>query len=151
MPSTSFCLLCLCIVEKVQNSKCSEKSEKITKILVRQKTPGARRTSPGGAHIPQDLTRHGPGLAACGPHLAASSTASCRLFAYIFSPPDLKMSEHRRFSPETHPSSAAIKNPNSGDISSCSGNLPGLGISSRAIFIDVATSHDAPGVVLHQG
>ena len=89
MPSASFCLLCLCIAEKVQNPKCSENSQKITEILFRQKTPGARRTSPGGAHSPQETPRRGPGLAARGPHLTASSTASRRLFAYIFSP-DLK-------------------------------------------------------------
>ena len=127
MPSASFCLLCLCIAEKVQNPKCSKNSQKNTEILFRQKTPGARRTSPGGAHSPQEAPRRGLGLAAHGSHLAPSSTASRCLFAYIFSP-DLKTSDHRRFSPETHPSTAATKNPNSGDKSSCSGTLLGLGI-----------------------
>ena len=137
MPSASFCLLCLCIAEKVQNPKCSENSQKITEILFRQKTPGARRTSPGGAHSLQVPPRRGPGLAAPGSHLDASSTASRRLFAYKFSP-DLKTREHRSFSPETHPSSAATKNPNSGDRSSCSGTLPGLGIAPGAISFDYA-------------
>ena len=96
MPSASFCLLCLCIAENVQNSKCSENSQKITEIPSRQKTPASRRTSPGGAHSPQEASRSGPRSTARGPHLVDSSTASRRLFAYIFSP-NLKTSEHRRF------------------------------------------------------
>ena len=98
----------VCIAEKVQNPKCSENSQKITEILFRQKTPGARRTSPGRAHNPQETPRSNPDLAARGPHLVASSTVSRRLFAYIFTH-DLKMQENRRFSPETHPSAAATK------------------------------------------
>ena len=140
MHSASFCLLCLCTAEKVQNPKCSENSQKITEILFRQKTPGARRTSPGAV---------GPGVAA-GCHLDGSSTPLRRIFAYIFAP-NLKTLEHRSFSPETHLSAGATKNPNSGDRSSCSGTLPGLGISPGAIFIAVAASHDAPGIVLHRG
>ena len=150
MPSASFCLLCLCIAEKVQNPKCSEKSEKITEILLRQKTPGAGRTSPGEAHSLQETPKRVPRSTAPGPHLAASSIALCRLFAYKISP-DLKTTEPRRISPEKIPSSAATKNPNSGDRSSCSGTLPGLGIALGAIFIAVAASRDAAGVVLHQG
>ena len=80
---------------------------------------------------------------AAGCHLDGSSTPSRRLFTYIFAP-DLKMLEHRRFSPETHPSAAATKNPNSGDRSSCSGTLPALGIALGAIFIAVVAYHDAP-------
>ena len=49
--------------------------------------------------------------------------------------------------PNTIPSSTAIENPSSGDISSCSGILPGRGSTSRAIFIDVVASHDDAGVV----
>ena len=148
MPNASFCLLCPCIAEKVQNPKCSENSQKITKILFRQKTPRARRKSPGGAHSPQETPQAWPRLGRPWAHLAASSTAPRRLFAYIFSP-DLKTSKHRRFSPETYPSAAATKNPNLGDRSSCSSTLPGLGIVAGAIFIAVAASHDEEGVVLH--
>ena len=138
--------ICRCIPEKVQNPKCSEKSEKIIEILIRQKSPGARRTSPGGAHSPQEA----PGLAAHEAHLVASCTTSRHLFAYIFAP-DLKMRDHRRFFAETHLSSATTKNPNSGDRSSCSGTLPGLAIAPGVIFIAVAASHDEEGVVLHRG
>ena len=81
--------------------------------------------------------------------LEPSSAASRRLFAYIFTP-NLKTSEHQSFSPKTHLCAAATKNPNSGDRSSCFGTLPGLGIAPRAIFIGVAASHDASGVVLHR-
>ena len=85
-----------------------------------------------------------------GSHLEPSFTPSCRLFAYKVSP-DLKMPQRRRISPQKFLSSAATKNPNSEDGSSCSGTLPGLGIAPEAIFIVVAASHDAPGVVLHRG
>ena len=135
---------------KGQNPKCSENSGKNTEILFRQKTPGARRTSPGEAHSLQTAPGRGPGWTAPGPHLGDSSTASRRLFTYIFTP-DLKTRERQRFSLETHLSPAATKNPNSGDRSLCSGTLPGLGIAPGAIFIDVASSHDASGVVLHRG
>ena len=80
-----------------------------------------------------------PPLAAQGSHLEPSSTASRHLFAYIFAP-DLKMRERRRFSPETHLSSAATKSPNLEDRSSYSGTLPGLGIAPGAISFDYAGS-----------
>ena len=61
-------------------------------------------------------------------------------------------------SPEEFRSSAATKNPNSGDRSLCFGTLPGRGIApgaisidATAIFITVAASHDEEGVVLHRG
>ena len=104
-------------------SKVLRKSDKMTEILLRQKTPGARRKSPGGAHSPQEASRHGQRSTTHGPHLVASLTASRRLFAYKVSP-ELKTSDHRSFSPETHMSATATKNPNSGDKSYCSGTLP---------------------------
>ena len=61
MPSASFRLLCLCIAEKVENPKCSKNSQNITEILFRQKTPGAKRTSPGGANSLQVTPSHGLG------------------------------------------------------------------------------------------
>ena len=61
-------------------------------------------------------------------------------------------------SPEEFCSSAATKNPNSGDRSLYFGTLPGRGIApgaisidSTAIFIAVAASHDEEGVVLPRG
>ena len=105
-----------------------------------QGRPTASRYHPGTV---------GPRVAA-GCHLDGSSTPSRRLSAYIFAP-DLKTLEHRRFSPATHPSAAATINPNSGDTSSSSGTLPGLGIAPGAIFIAVDASRDAAGVVLHWG
>ena len=102
--------------------------------------PTASRCHPGAV---------GPGVAA-GCHLEPSSTPSRRLFVYIFAP-DLKTLEHQSFSLEIHLSAATTKNPNSGDRSSCSGTLPGLGIAPGAIFIAVAASRDAAGVVLHRG
>ena len=61
-------------------------------------------------------------------------------------------------SPEEFRSSAATKNPNSGDKSLCFGTLPGRGsapgvisIDSTAMFIAVAVSHDEEGVVLPRG
>ena len=99
-------------------------------------------------------SRRHPGAAgarvAAGSHLDSSCTASHRLFTYKVSP-YLIMPEHRRFSPETHLSSAATKNPNSGDWSSYSGTLPRLRIAPGVIFIAVAASRDAAGVVLHRG
>ena len=139
MPSASFCLLCTCIAEKVQNSKCSENSQKNTEIIFHQKTPGARRGAAGEVHSRQVTHGRGPAWTAPGSHLGASSTASRRLFAYKVSP-DLKTLELRRFSPETHLSSAATKNPNPGDRSSCSGTLSGLGIAPGAISFDYAAS-----------
>jgi hypothetical protein len=51
--------------------------------------------------------------------------------------------------PEEFRSSAATKNPNLGDISLCSGTLPGrrislgdISIDSTAIFVAIADSHD---------
>ena len=60
MPSASFCLFCLCIAENAQKCKCSEKSEKITEILIRQKTPGARRKSLGEAQSSHSGGSRGP-------------------------------------------------------------------------------------------
>ena len=94
--SASFCLLCLCIAEKVQKWKCSEKSEKITEILFRQKTPGARRTSPGEAHSPHTPPGRGWALAAPRGGVAASVTSSRRPLDYIL-PPRCKPKNDRRF------------------------------------------------------
>ena len=138
MPSASFCLLCLCIVETVQNPKCSENSQKITEILFRQKILGARRTSPGGAHSPQEAPRRDPSLAAHGSHLAASR----RLFAYIFAH-DLKTQKHQSFSLETHLSSAATKNPNSGGQKFMFRHPAGMGIDPRSHLLRLRRLHDA--------
>ena len=61
-------------------------------------------------------------------------------------------------STEEFRSSAATKNPNSGDRSLCFGTLPGRGIApgaisidSIAIFIAIVVSHDEEGVVLPRG
>ena len=66
-------------------------------------------------------------------------TVSRRLFAYKFTL-DLKIEEPPTIFPETRPSSAAIENPNLGDISLCSGTLPGRGSAPGAIFINAAAS-----------
>ena len=57
--SASFCLLCLFIAEKAQKPKCSEKSRKITEILFRRKTHGARRASQGEAQGLLPIGRRG--------------------------------------------------------------------------------------------
>ena len=72
---------------------------------------GSQKDKSGRGPLPPGDPRRGPGLVARGPHLAASSTPSRRLFAYIFTL-DLKTPEYRKFSPETHPSAAATENPN---------------------------------------
>ena len=73
-----------------------------------------------------------------------------RLFAYKITH-DLKTRDDRRLFPDSTPSSAATKNPNSGDKSLYSGTLPGQGSALGAIFIAIAASHDEEGVVLHRG
>ena len=154
--SASFCLLCLCIAEKVQKWKCSEKSEKITEILKRQKTPGARRTIPAEAHSPHTMGPRGQKGVAPWHGVAASVTSSRRPLDYIASA--VQTQKGSTISPEEFRSSAATKNPNSGDRSLCFGTLPGRGIAPGAISIDttasiiaVAASHDEEGVVLHRG
>ena len=127
-----------------------QSARKIPKTLQKFYFARKPREPEGQVREGDTVPRHGPRSTAHGPHLVASSTALRCLFAYIFSP-DLKMSDHQRFSPETHPSATATKNPNSGDRSSYFGTLPGLIIAPGAIFIAVAASHDAPGVVLHRG
>ena len=64
----------------------------------------------------------------------------------------VKTLKESTISPEEFRSSAATKNPNSGDISLCFGILPGRGIAPGAISIDatasiiaVAASHDEEG------
>ena len=76
----------------------------------------------------------------------------------LYNPPAPKTLKESTISPEEFRSSAATKNPNSGDISLCFGTLPGRGIApgaisidSTAIFIAVAASHDEEGVVLPRG
>ena len=89
----------------------------------------------------------------------------CRLLVHrlatpfgLYIAPDLKLTEESTISPEKFQSSAATKNPNSGDRSLCFGTLPRQGITPGAISIDatasiiaVADSHDEEGVVLHRG
>ena len=82
----------------------------------------------------------------------------CRLLVHrlatpfgLYIAPDLKLTEESTISPEKFQSSVAIRNPNSGDRSLCSGTLPGRGIAPGAIFIAVAASHDEEGVVLPRG
>ena len=135
---------------KCPKSKVLRKIRKNYRNSFSPEDSGSQKDKSRGGPQPLGATQAvGPGVAV-GCHLDGSSTPSCRLFAYIFAP-DLKTLEHRSFSPETHLSAAATKNPNSGDRSSCSGTLPGLGISLGVIFITVAASHDAPGIVLHRG
>ena len=106
--SASFCLLCLCITEKVQNPKCSEKTEKITEIRFRRKTPGARRTSPGEARGPH--TWAGRDWALPG------ALGWCRLLGHLLATPfglyiapDLKLTKQLTKLPNTSPCSAATK------------------------------------------
>ena len=130
----------VCALQKRSKIQSARKiPKKIRENLFRQKTPGAIRTSPGEAHSLQTAPGRGPGSTPPRPHLGATSTTPCHLFAYIFTP-DLKMRERRRFSPETHLSSAATKNPNSGVKRSCSGTLPGWGLTPGAISFDYAAS-----------
>ena len=155
--SASFCLLSLCIAERVQKWKCSEKSENIIEILFRVKTPGARRTSPREAHSPHTPPGCGWALAAPRGGVVTSCTVSWRPFGLYIAPEKITLGAST-ISPEKFQSSAAIQNPNSGDRSLCFGTLPGRGIAPRAISIDatasiivVAASHDEEGVVLHRG
>ena len=99
-----------------------------------QGRPTASRRHPGavGARV------------VAGSHLDRWSTSSSCLFTYKVSP-DLKTREPWSISPEKFSSAAATKNPNLGDISSCFGTLPGLGIAPEVIFIAVAASCDAVG------
>ena len=90
-----------------KNSKFSEKSEKITEILKRQKTSGARRTSPCEAHSPLTRAPRGLGWAAPRGGEPTSRTASRRLFAYKL-PPDLKLTDYQASTHEKFRSSAAI-------------------------------------------
>ena len=76
----------------------------------------------------------------------------------LYIAPAPKTLEESTISPEEFRSSAATKNPNSGDRSLCFGTLPGRGIApgaisidATAIFIAVAASHDEEGVALHRG
>ena len=126
---------------KIQSAQ--KNSKKMTEILFRQKTPGARRTSPGEAHSLQTAPSRGPGWTAHGPQLSASSTALRRLFAYRFTH-DLKMPERRRFSPETHLSSAATKNANSGGQKVLFRHPAGTGIDPRSHLLRLCRLHDAP-------
>ena len=89
----------------------------------------------------------------CGPH-GPLQPPPFRLLI----PPDAKTLKESTISPEEFRSSAATKNPNSGDRSLCFGTLPGRRIAPGAISIDatasiiaVAASHDEEGVVLHRG
>ena len=126
--STSFCLLCLCIAEKARKPKCSEKSRKITEILFRQKTNGARRASPTEAHslhtMPSRGLEGGGAGGWCG-HLVHRLATPFGL--YIASA--VQTLNEWTISPEEFHSSAATKNPNSGDRSLCFGTLPGRGIA----------------------
>ena len=87
--------------------KCSEKSEKITEILKRQKTPGAKRTSPWEAHSPLTRAPRGLGWAAPRGGEPTSCTASCRLFAYKL-PPNLKLMERQATVHEKFRSAATV-------------------------------------------
>ena len=89
----------------------------------------------------------------------------CRLLVHrlatpfgLYIDPTPKTLKESTISPEEFRSSAATKNPNSGDTSLCFGTLAGRRIApgaistdSTAIFITVAASHDEEGVVLHRG
>ena len=80
---------------------------------------------------------------AAGSHLDSSCTASHRLFTYKVSP-YLIMPEHRRFSPETHLSSAATKNPNSGGQKVLFRHHIRTGIDPRSHLLRLRRLHDAP-------
>ena len=155
--SASFCLLCLCIAEKARKPKCSEKSRKFTEILFRQKTHGARRASPAEAHglhtMPSRGLEGGGAATWCG---RLVHPLALPFGLYIALAP--KTLGESTISPEEFRSSAATKNPNSGDRSLCFGTLPGRGIApgvisidSTTIFIVVADFHDEEGVVLPRG
>ena len=78
-----FCLLCLFIAEKAQKPKCSEKSRKITEILFRQNTHGARRARPEEAQGLLPISRRGQeggGATLWGGPLGTPPTSPLRLY-----------------------------------------------------------------------
>ena len=137
--SASSCFLLFLYSRKASVEIFSELDENLWRPLFYQKTPWARRTSPGEARGPH--TWAGRGWALPG------ALGWCRLLGHrlatpfgLYIAPDLKLTEQLTISPEKFQSSAAIQNPNSGDRSLYSGTLPGRGLTPGAFSIDAATS-----------
>ena len=130
----------VCLLQKMSKIESARKNLEISqKFYFTRRLRKPEGGLPGG----HGLTRHGPGAAPLVPTpggcLVDSDSPSRCLFAYKITL-GLKTEEHPSKFPETHLSTAANKNPNSGDKSLCFGTLPGRGSSPGAIFIDGAAS-----------
>ena len=141
--SASSCFLLFLYSRKASLEIFSELDENLRRPLFYQKTPWARRTSPGEARGPH--TWAGRGWALPG------ALGWCRLLGHLLATPfglyiapDLKLTEQSTISPEKFQSSAAIRNQVSGVRSSCSGTLPGRGLNPGAISINHAASTSTP-------
>ena len=153
--SASFCSLCLFIAEKAQKPKCSEKSRKITEILFRQKTHGARRARPEEAQGLHTTSRRGqeggrPTLW-CGP-LRTPPTPPLHLYnpsrrknptPIDETPERLQGRRRHRETPFRGTEVSVPARRRDGGIA------PGvISIDTTAIFIAIAVSYDEEGVVL---
>ena len=137
--SASSCFLLFLYSRKASLEIFSELDENLRRPLFYQKTPGVRRrdeVEPRGLHT---WARRGQG--------PTGAQGWCRLLVHRRATPfrlyiasAVKTLEESTISPEKFQSSAATKNPNSGDISLCFGTLPGRGIAPGAISIDATAS-----------
>ena len=155
--SASSCFLLFLYSRKASLEIFSELDENLRRPLFYQKTHGVRRRG--------ELEPRGPHTWARRDQGSAGAQGWCRLLVHrlatpfgLYIAPAPKTLKESTISPEKFQSSAATKNPNSGDRSLCFGTLPGRGIApgaisidSTAIFIAVAASHDEEGVVLPRG
>jgi len=155
--SASSCFLLFLYSRKASLEIFSELDENLRRPLFYQKTPGVRRRGEVEPRGPHTWARRGQG--------PTGAEGWCRLLVHrlatpfgLYIAPTPKTLKQSTISPEEFRSSAATKNPNSGDRSLCFGTLPGRGIApgaisinSIAIFIAAADSHDEEGVVLPRG
>ena len=155
MPQCQFLFIMSVYCRKGPKMKVLGKIWKNHRNSIMQEDPGSQKESRRGAtRCPPPPPRRGLAWPAPGHGVGPSGTASRRLFRlYILS--DTKTLNQSASVHEKFHTSAAIRNPNSGDRSLCFGTLPGRGISpgaisidATAIFIAVAASHDEEGVVL---
>ena len=118
-------------VQKRSKIESAQKNpEKLQKFYF-EKTHGARRASPAeahGLHTMPSRGLEGGGAATWWGRLVHALALPFGL--YIAPAP--KTLEESTISPEEFRSSAATKNPNSGDRSLCFGTLPGWGIAPRS-------------------
>ena len=137
--SASSCFLLFLYFRKASQEIFSELDENLRRPLFYQKTPGVRRGDEVEPRGPHTWARRGQG--------SAGAQGWCRHLVHrlvtpfgLYIAPTPKTLKGSTISPEKYQSSAATKNPNSGDRSLCFGTLPGRGIAPGAISIDATVS-----------